>query len=1460
MPAKSPSIAGRALLGFLVGSVFGPGSAEIRLGFGLVGAVIGGATAFSALHDRRSSVNAIESFLREAFADGDLDTETLERLRRRVGTAEAATAAAVWNEPRNAASAAPIAPPPVTPAPAVPATPPAAPMVQPPPVAPVAPGRPRRKLGDILPPWRAVASFCRSLRGDFGVQGLGSLGVLLVFTATLGFVVFAFSEVGATFRPVAELTVPLVLFCMSAFLRRRRAPFMAAALEGLGGAVAPVMAFAAFSDGAPVPPDVERAALVAVLASCALVLAGIYAVVAVRRPTTPLRVLVAPLVWVAVAIVGLAIHEETSAAMFALVIVAVAVTGWLVAARHGVLAAAARTALLPGLGAGYALLLLFGYAEGWPSWPMVVGGVGALAALESRRIAGAGIWLTEAALVAVTGMTASVEVGADWAGCAVVGAAVLLGERWVAAADGRLATVVYGSLGTAGLVAAAATPEPLLIAAVALAVWGHGRRLVPAAGFGALPAVVAAVAPALALIAVGRLSEAKVGLLAAAIVVAVNVGVTRLWRRRDIYLAWGTMAYAAGVGVAAAVTASAGAGIPFVTALGIASAAVAFAPGPSGLRVWLAAALGVGSWVGLVELTAWSVPAAVLGLATAGLALVVAAVWTPGRAGGHLGLAGHVMGLMGLPLVADTMRIAVVAAWLAGWLLEVVYERKRAPLQRLVGAREVLDVSWLATAPLLLGLPIEAMLIVEEARPSAGLAGVALVLAATSLAYGAIAGLPSWRPALSREALVAGVAASALGVAVAAAFDPLVASDRALQATVLGAGISGVAACWRRVTLVMHWYAWALAAPLALLAGLAAAVGVADLHWVAIGWGATVSLGALLADGLIAGRRQPDRVLVSWLVPPAVLGSLAAVAGIVVGLDDVFARWWPVTAAAAVWTGLVAWLMRNASLTVLSWSAASVSYASLVTGAGVVLADEPAYLTWSTLVLLAIATAAPRTTSFVGRFDLPPLGVGLVTGGCAVALGAAGGTTALTWAPIGAALIVVAAVRRRWWFLAPCGSILLIASAFDAGAWWPAAALTLHTVATAALARLGSGTAAAALQTTSAALGVGSWWSLLTALHADRDHVVMATAVLCAAVAAAGAAFVVRNPDPAHHARWTAPWAVAALAGLVAVAAWAAVSGVDPGPRWVVTAAVGVWMFAVAVAASALDATVLRVVTTGLLLSWVAAWGWAAVLDLEGWALWASAAAAALTTTAAVAANAALYSGWRPYVLSTMVVLHGAAVALALAALPDRRLLVYTLLAAAAASVVADLLYGLRGARYLAPGLAFGSWLAFVRGASAGDIQWYVPPFAVASLVDLEMGRRWRRLRGRVPLSTPEMVATEVLALSLAIGPSLVQVATVDVRYGLLAVVWGTVAAVWGAATRVRRRLLIGIAGAGLGALLMVAVPLAELLPEFRGPALWATVFVMGAILIAVAATLEQARRRIAELRTTFAGITSGWE
>src|SRR6266545_2773323 len=326
-----------------------------------------------------------------------LDEQAHARLQRELDKAHSALTGAAWQP---AAAPTPAAQPPAPAHAAWPTAPTAG--VQPTqPASPAAPPKAQPLAGRTAParpaprathakPRRAGAWAARLRRAwapvasDLGLHGLAYLGVLLMFTGTLGLALFSLRSVNTSLRPLAEGSVPLVLLVSSWFLRRRGAPLGAASLELLGGAVLPVLTFASLLDGSGVPPDLPRGPLlVAALAAIAAGLAGVYALVARRHPATTLRYLVAPLAWTTAGVLGLAFHRGPSAAQMALVSAAVAAT--LLIAHHWrgyQLSRPTEIASVPGAALAIALVLVFAAGEDWPLWPALAATAATLLTVE----------------------------------------------------------------------------------------------------------------------------------------------------------------------------------------------------------------------------------------------------------------------------------------------------------------------------------------------------------------------------------------------------------------------------------------------------------------------------------------------------------------------------------------------------------------------------------------------------------------------------------------------------------------------------------------------------------------------------------------------------------------------------------------------------------------------------------------------------------------------------------------------------------------------------------------------------------------------------------------------------------------------------------------------------------------------------------------------------------------------
>ena len=1359
--------------GFLAGGIV----AGLAVGepgpLGLLGAIIGLVAALSGRKESTPSLVEVGVFVREAFRDGDIDADTYERLAERlraqgfwmapatqvVPEAEtpapmAASSAAVATapapprsapptvvstpprppaKPRVAASR-PATPPPVKP-PATPARPPtpAKPLPDRPPTPAPAPRRVPTFVSTILAP---VRSFWEALAGDFAVQGLGSLGVLLVFTATLGFVFFAFTSVGVAYRPVAEVLVPVVLFGMAAFLRRRKAAFMAAAVEFLGGAVTPVMVFAAIVDGSAFLPDLERGALVAALALAALMMAAAYSWMVHRRPTSPLRFLVAPLVWSAVGVVGLVFREGASAAQMALVVGAVAGTAWLVKLRpDGALAGATRLMAPFGLVVAYTLVVVFSLAEGWPLGPMLASGIAAIAAIEAMRSMVARSWIVEAAVVVATAAAAAVTVDPVWVGVAATAVFLALAERWAIAgeADTELAVRVLSGAALAGAFVAIWQPEPLIAVSGLITIWANVRRFRPLPGLELATALAAAVAPVGIVVGLALLVDVPTAALVGGVaVLAVSLGV-RLTAPGDVfYQMWV-------VGAAVLVALGAAAGWPVPAGdyrLGVAVFMAAVAAVLPRIRVdarlWAGAALAYWGWILLAEAAQLSGDVRTAVVAAIGLGAVLTGVFVPERTGGHVAAVGHVVALSAFAYAPQSWwLVGALAGWVAGWTAEVVTE-DRSPLQRL-GGEEVsaTDVGWVQAVVLVASVPVLAAFAALEIWPNVEFTALTWTAAILGVIYAGFAGWVTARPRLAEVAAFGSVGLTTAAVGLAfAEFDVLVASDRVIQMGALASGILAVALVRRLRRLWMQWYAWFLSLPLTVVAAMALGLAEDDVYWALIGWGGVAIIGSLAVDEIRLGVRPLLSVVRdARLWPPFVLGAVAAVAGIATGLAVPIESAWPVAVAGLAISGIVALQLRLGILTAPTWALAAYATVSGFLDAGYDLAADPWMLVAPTLVLLAAAVILPGRGDWVVRWDLPPLVVGLLLGAATVGLGYDAGATATTWVPIGVGLALVA-VLKRWWALAPFGFVLVLGAAYLAGHGWFSAALAATMVASGVAARLTKGEIAAALQWLSAGFGAAAWVELTLALGLSQNETLTASAVASGVIAVLAAGVAWTRPSGERLLLWTAPWVAVAWVGYAFVALVAFATEAPSAVVATVAAAAWVWAVAVVVSAVRLDVPELRILAVGQTFVAIGLTGWSLDLDAVGWVTWLTSVAAVSTATMIAVSLRASSARW---VLAVAAIGGGSLLAAGAAAAtlwPERQSLVVVLIAATGFSLAAGAASRDRRWFYLAPGLAFAAWATFASEAMGGNVQWISTPLALALLVDVGLVRYDRRRRG----------------------------------------------------------------------------------------------------------------------------------
>jgi hypothetical protein len=919
----------------------------------------------------------------------------------------------------------------------------------------------------LTPPqldWAAVTDRLRSVWGtlasDFALHGLAYAGVLLVFVATFGFVVFAFAGVRSGLRPVAEAAIPIMLFGAARFLRHRGAPFVSRSLQFLAGAVTPIVAFAAFQDGAGFPPDLDGAPLVIVLTAIALGLAGAYARLAGADAHSPLRYLVAPLVWVAAGVVGLAFRSEPSAAQMSLVMVAITATViWAGTRTAHPLSKPLRDVALPGSGVVLLLLVLFAADEGWPALPGLVAGLSLIALTEIlplrfRYPSGAQIGIV---------MATAVLVAPQWgAGVAAAGTAVLFigfTELWLRRPADDVNVPLGAVLAGIALTASVVEAGPVLVVATFVGVWGHVRRISVRAETGLEPgsqerlgtaATAAAVAaPVLAASGLWRLVGAEPAIVVSALVTAgAALGVWRFARTDMFYAFWVPGTAGTVVGATVPVALEGGDARSGLLAAGTCLAGLAFAAAPrwSVLRVWFASVSFL--WGAVLGLEAVDValrfraPA----LAVLGAVTVVAAAAGRGRVFGHLALFGHLV-TAGSLVAAGTGGPALVtlAAFTAGWVAETVSGLAgRGIVQLPVSGylpERVLRTVAAGVAPVLaaVSLPVVVAdlatffdIVTPEQRGR-----MALLQSGLALAYAVVARLTVRRRPVGPIFAIGGFFLSAVGIAIAAPEPwPSIAA--------LGASIGVVAVIGGELRRsVMTWIAWTMSVVLIVLLADRAGIDPGHLYYVVLAWGGSAFIGGLLIDDLRAGRRTPGEGLrLEWVLRPVALGALAIPVALSIAIEAGPRQAWPSVATAAVFYGIAALLLRAGSVSVVFYSLVAYAVALVLEPTTLAVTDHPWVLTPVTLGLVGasfVAWSATRARDPWLRWDLPPLVVAHAVAVIAMLLTDRGGSVPAVFAAHGGIALAIAAWRRRWvWAVA--GSVLVLVGAAAAGPGWLALA------------------------------------------------------------------------------------------------------------------------------------------------------------------------------------------------------------------------------------------------------------------------------------------------------------------------------------------------------------------------------------------------------------------------------------
>lgn len=694
--------------------------------------------------------------------------------------------------------------------------------------------------------------------------------------------------------------------------------------------------------------------------------------------------------------------------------------------------------------------------------------------------------------------------------------------------------------------------------------------------------------------------------------------------------------------------------------------------------------------------------------------------------------------------------------------------------------------------------------------------------------------------------------------------------------------------------------AWTAALVSVAVAGEVRDVGIVRLLAAALG-ASGVPQSSDVARGLPAGLALAGAAA-TLLVAADVHGVLASDPGrVAVGF-----------AAVSVAEAAGTWLVRRRSplVHVLANGAFVLAVAA---AAGATLVDDPAGPSAITLALAiaAVAVTAPVARHAVMTWAAWAMSVGLVIRLAELVDVASRDVPVLVaaWSAflgLGALALDDARAGRR-----PAGAFvrtasLLAPAAIGVTVFPPALALSLSgsdarialvclagaavVAGAAALLRLGSLTAVS-YALVSAATALSSPWS-------PADHPWLGIAWAGALGGVAWALREVSEPLPLQR-RWDAPaalialgcagvalwWSVPAgevavtwgLAGVVALVvawvlrstAWAGAAVVlievgagDAGHGWSALA-LGAGAVGLAAIASRLaeDRAYVRVAVQGA----AAAFALGSLLQLTSFADWSWTVLTAVALTIAVAATAAgllLHERnevWAIQAGFLAVAMQALGTAAALLVWPERGPAVAALLTAAIETAAAGVVLNLAVLAMASPALVCGAWLVGIGDLIEGDPMWWTMPLGLTLLVIVGIGRWFGRHRETSGLDQP-LVVLDVAGMATLLIPPLVQIVARSSLDAVIAIGVGLAIAVWGTLTKVRRRLFMGIGGVVVAVVLMIAGPIADLVPKIERPVMWVLIVLAGVVLLIVATSLERGRARLAAALKRLDALLGDWE
>ncbi len=1361
------------------------------------------------------------------------------------------------------------------PAPRVPTrgtTPPArAPAPVPAPV-PIAPGRASLWWDETR----------RTVRSDLALHGIAYLGVLLLFAGVTGLVVFSFGDVTPWVRSLTELMVPTALFISAWYLSTRGAKVVGDALALLGAAVTPIVAAAAFTDGAPIPPDIDGRLLPIVQGIAVAVVAIVMALVVRHHPSSPVRFLVGPIAWLAAGLAAGVLRDEVptgaetahpEALQFGVVLAALALTLLVCSIRDakGPLASAVTAVALPTAGVVFVLELVFAGGEGWPMSSTIITGLAGLTLLEasSTRLSNSLISSLQFAVVGVTALRLSSIAEPQWIAVGTVAILLALAEYVGHRRSDRVAAWVGLAAVAMALSGTLAEPTTAAIGFGMLTVWGLWRHLAPADWlpirdpYGFAPALGAAVTAG----ALWQLADPGVAVVAVSAAVLLLAITGRAWKpmSADVLWVWFVPAAAGAVWLASLRYEWGTFPVELAVAGTMTSAALALSSLPLAARVWTSAGALVWAFANAAEALGIGRDAQAIAVGVGGLVLVAGSLASARPVSVHLAAVGHLAGLCALALPiwpGWTPTVVVTLAALGWWMTTLVDDRGEAvhlaAVRRGLAANDaaaswpvhtVTELSGLAALALTVVVPASAIL---AADADVEASWVALASATGALLDASAVRAVRWTRARRRvfewATFAVVMAATIAAIAEAGHID----DDWSPIATAaIGLAVIAIATAPRPLAFV--WSAWVGGATITVLLGNRLGLDPETLDTLLTAWGAVVLVGGALTQRRRHGplpqfRFGSDRRLLA----PIVLGASAFGIGGMSALTDGSAGaigWTAVAMAVVVFT--VALVLPLAPLLAIAELLATSAYANLAPWDP---AERPAtFVPWVALLLVAALLTRRTREPWTARWDLPSFWVAHAVAGCALILAVVTDTVATTFALFATAALAIAVVLHRFEWAAGAAVLLLIAGA-DAGRGWLALVLAAEGLALTVTGLRRTGASRWTLVGAGAAALVGAWFDAVVWLGWSADTIVLVTVPLAAVLAFAAAALLRVHVVPAEAALvWAATGTLVSVASMI--------GGVDLVDRL----AGGLTFAAAVLVLSATSAALVPVL--GPAMRWVTAGTAAGAWLPAWWAVEPSASIATLVgTCVALSAlvTAVAFHGLRPtypwiaplalYALATQAL---AALA-ALAVLPEHTLMVVVLLAASAELIALGAIRSQPELFVLAPAAACGAWLLAARDTLAGQPNWFTIPIGTTVLVMVGLVRWIRRGRG-TPVTGYDVIAIEFVGMTVLVASPIAGILAGDLWNAILAVAIGAFIAIWGAITRVRRRAAFGASTVVLAIVLVIGVPLSSAV-TWRGPALWVALSLLGIVAILVAASLERGRDAVRQVGRRLDVMTEGWE